>query len=156
TPVPLETMLEDIDEHTFQTGSPLPPALANAPWGETQKNGLRTAVLLEPRAGEYPLNTPLKSRILVHNAGKDVVVFRTRAWHQLGHKANVDIESTQWLTIGRFMAYRLWPGEFIELIGPGIGVGANKNNEIWQNTNVGSWVDAMAGDEVTMTTSPLP
>jgi beta-lactamase regulating signal transducer with metallopeptidase domain len=156
TPIPLETMLEDIEQHSFQTGSPLPPALANAPWGETNKNGLRTALLIEPRSGEHPLDTPLKARILIHNAGKDVVVFRTRAWHQLGHKANVNIESVQWLTIGRFMSYRLWPGEFVELIGPGIDVGANKNNEVWQNTNVGSWLDAKAGDKVTITTSPLP
>src|SRR5262249_43492869 len=130
--------------------------LAKAPWGETQKNGLRMAYLLEPQTGEHPLDTPLKARILVHNAGKDVVVFRTRAWHQLGHKANVDIESVDWLTIGRLTSYRLWPGEFVELIGPGIGVGANKNNEVWQNTNVGSWLDAKAGDDVTITTSPLP
>ena len=162
TSIPLETMMEDIAAHTFQTGSPLPPALAKAPWGETQKNGLRMAYLLEPRSSEYPLGTPLKARILVQNSGKDMVVFRTRAWHQLGHKANdakgadINVESVDWLTIGRLTAYRLWPGEFVELIGPGIGVGANKNDEIWQNTSVGSWVEAKAGDDVTITTSPLP
>ena len=162
TPIPLETMLEDIQQHSFQTGSPLPPALAKAPWGQTQKNGLRMAYLLEPHSGEHPLGTPLKARILIHNAGKDVVVFRTRTWHQLGHKAQdakrggINVESVQWLTIGRLMSYRLWPGEFIELIGPGIGVGANKNDEEWQNTRVGSWVEAKSGDDVTITTSPLP
>lgn len=157
TPVPLETMMEDIAQHSFQTGSPLPPALAKAPWGEAQKNGLRMAYLLEPQAGEHPLNTPLKARILVQNTGKDVVVFRTRAWHQLGHKAGgINVESVEWLTIGRLMAYRLWPGEFVELLTPGIGVGANKNDEIWQNARVGSWVEAKAGDDVTLTTSPLP
>ncbi|HKD35710.1 MAG TPA: hypothetical protein VKB78_02890, partial [Pirellulales bacterium] len=162
TPVPLETMMEDLQEHSFQTGSPLPRALANAPWGETNKSGLRMAYLLEPRSGEHPLGTPLKARILVHNAGKDVIVFRTRAWHQLGHKANdakgaeINVDSVDWLTIGRLTSYRLWPGEFVELIGPGIGVGANKKNEDWQNASIGSWVEAKPGDDVTITTSPLP
>jgi hypothetical protein len=36
TKIPLETMLEDIHQHSFQTGSPLPPALAKAPWGDAQ------------------------------------------------------------------------------------------------------------------------
>jgi hypothetical protein len=120
------------------------------------------AYLLEPRSGEHPLGTPLKARILVHNAGKDVVVFRTRAWHQLGHTAqdakgaDINIDSVNWLTIGRLTSYRLWPGEFVELSGPGIGVGALKDTAEWQHTNVGSWLEAKAGNDVTITTSPLP
>ena len=51
------------------------------------RTGLRMAWLLEPRAAEHRLNTPLKGRILIHNAGKEPVVFRTRTWHQVGHKA---------------------------------------------------------------------
>jgi hypothetical protein len=38
----------------------------------------------------------------------------------------------------------------------GIGVGANKRDEDWQNTRVGSWIDAKAGDEVTFTPDAVP
>jgi beta-lactamase regulating signal transducer with metallopeptidase domain len=162
TPVPLETMREEIEERTFKTGAPLPKALATAPWGTADASGLRLAWLLEPRAAEQHLGTPLKSRILIHNAGKNVVVFRTRMWHQVRHKATdangaeIKTESTEWLTRGRLMAYRLWPGEFVEVTGPGIGVGARNNVKEWQNARVGSWVEAKAGDDVTITTAPVP
>jgi beta-lactamase regulating signal transducer with metallopeptidase domain len=162
TPVPLETTLEEITQRTFRTGEPLPNELANAPWGEAQPSGLRLAWLLEPRAAEHRLGTPLKTRILVHNAGKSTVVFRTRTWHQVGHAAHdakgakVDLDSTFWTTIGRLMAFRLNPGEFIEINGPGIGVGKLGDPEDWQQTRVGTWVHAQAGDEVTLTTDPVP
>ena len=86
----------------IQTGTPLPPHLADAPWGEALANGLRLAYLLEPRAAEHPLNTPLKGRILIHNAGKEPVVFRAWSWHQAGHKAtdangaDINIVSTEY------------------------------------------------------------
>lgn len=162
TPVPLDTTMNEIAARTFKTGAPLPRELANAPWGEALPNGLRMAWLLEPRAAEHRLNTPLKSRILIHNAGKVAVVFRTRAWHQGSHKAtdangaDIKVESVFWTTIGRLTAFRLAPGEFAELNATGIGVGANKNSEDWQNTRVGSWIEAKAGDEVTVTTGAVP
>jgi beta-lactamase regulating signal transducer with metallopeptidase domain len=159
---PLSMATDREFERTIQTGTPLPPELAAAPWGETLPNGLRMAWLLEPRGTEHRLNTPLKGRILIHNAGKATVVFRTRMWHQLGHRATdakgaeIKLESVSWLTRGRFVPFRLGPGEFVELNTPGIGVGRNTNADDWQNVRVGSWIEAKAGDEVTLTTSPLP
>lgn len=146
----------------IQTGQPLPDELKNAPWGETQPNGLRVAWLLEPRALKYRLGTPLKSRILFHNAGKNVVVFRALTWNQSGdHKAHdadgkeVNIVSTYWTTIPRTVACRLVPGEFLEVTAAGIGVGANKDEEDWRGTRVGSWIEAKEGDEVTFTPAPV-
>jgi beta-lactamase regulating signal transducer with metallopeptidase domain len=162
TPIPLETAREESAKLTFRRGEPLPKDLAGAPWGPAQPNGLRMAWLLEPRAAEHRLGTPLKSRILFHNSGKDTVVFRTRTWHQGGHTARdttgaeIKVEATTWLTRAPLVAFRLWPGEFVEVSATGIGVGANRNNEDWQHTNVGSWVEAKAGDDVTVTTGPVP
>jgi beta-lactamase regulating signal transducer with metallopeptidase domain len=161
--IPLETTMEEAWGRTFRTGVPLPKELARAPWGEAKPNGLRMAWLLEPRAAQYRLDTPLKSRILIHNSGKDTVVFRTRSWHQSsGHKASdakgadIAIVSTYWTTLSRLVPFRLAPGEFVELTAAGIGVGANKNDEDWQNTRVGSWIDAKAEDEVTFTPDAVP
>ena len=66
------------------------------------------------------------------------------------------MSSTYWTTIGRLVPFRLAPGEFVEVIAAGIGVGANKDSEDWQGTRVGSWVEAKAGDDVTLTTKPVP
>jgi hypothetical protein len=54
------------------------------------------------------------------------------------------------------MPFRLAPGECIEVTAPGIGVGPLGNHEDWQHTRVGSWVEAKAGDDVTVTTDPVP
>ncbi len=161
TPIPLITTMDEATERTFKNGEPLPPELANAPWGGAQPNGLRVAWLMEPQTAEYRLGTSLKSRILFHNSGKDTVVFRTRTWHQGGHTArdakgaDIKVDSVFWTTIGQLAAFRLEPGEFIEVRAAGIGVGANENAEDWQNARVGSWVDAKAGDDVTVTTGPV-
>src|SRR5262249_49915233 len=116
----------------------------------------------EPRAAEHRLGTPLKSRILFHNAGKNAVVFRSRTWHQVGHtardakEAEIKVDSTEWTTIGRLLPFRLAPGEFVEVTGPGIGVGPMKNREDWQDTRGGSWAEAKVGDDVTLTTESVP
>jgi hypothetical protein len=149
-------------QRTIITGAPLPPELANAPWGKALPNGLRLAWLLEPRTAEHRLGTPLKSRILIHNSGKGSVVFRTRAWHQCYHtardakNADIKVDSVYWTTIGRLEPYRLAPGEFVEVNAPGIGVGAIKDFVDPQNDRVGTWVEAQAGDEVTLTAVPVP
>lgn len=159
---PIDMAVDGEVERTLRTGTPLPANLANAPWGAALPNGLRLAWLLEPRAAELRLNTPLKSRILIHNMGTDAVVFRTRTWHQTEHTAldaqgaKLKVDSIFWTTIGRLVPFRLAPGEFVELNGAGVGVGANQNSEDWQNTRVGSWVDAKAGDHVTVTSGPVP
>ncbi len=159
---PISMALDDEMQQTMRTGAPLPPDLATAPWGQALPSGLRMAWLLEPRAAEHRIGTPLKARILIHNSGKEPIVFRTRTWHQVGHKAvdakgtEVKTESTSWTTRGLLLPYRLAPGEFIELNGPGIGVGPVGDREDWQQTRVGTWVHAKAGDEVTLTTGPVP
>jgi hypothetical protein len=148
--------------HPIQSGQPLPAALENAPWGEAQPNGLRAAWLLEPRAEQHRLGTPLKSRILFHNAGKNPVVFRALTWNQSGHHkardakgAEIHIISTYWTTLPRVVAFRLARGEYTDVTAAGIGVGANKNDEDWQGTRVGSWVEAKVGDDVTFTPAPV-
>jgi hypothetical protein len=140
----------------MQRGHPLTVDLKKAPWGETQPSGLRLAWLLEPNTAEHPLGTPLRSRILFHNAGKDTVVFRALTFNQPGgHKANggnINITSVEWTTLGSVVACRLAPGEFTEMIAPGIGVGPHdKEVENWRNIRVGSWIGAQVGDEVTFT-----
>jgi hypothetical protein len=159
---PLRTALEEAEGLTFKPGAPLPTELANAPWGEPQPCGLRIAWLLEPRAAAHRLGTSLKARILIHNAGKEVVVFRTRSWHQVEHTARdakgaeIRVEGIDWTTLGRLVPFRLWPGEYVEANGPGIGVGPMGNSEHWRNARVGSWIEAKAGDDVTVTTGPVP
>jgi hypothetical protein len=119
--------------------------------------------MFEPRAPEYPLGTPLAARILVHNAGKNTVVFRVRNWQQVEHTAAnalgkpVNVMSVEWTTLGVLTSFRLEPGEYIELHGPGISVGArNKQDpDDWQTIRVGSWIEAKAGDDVTVTTAPV-
>ena len=124
--------------------------------------GLRMAWLLEPHTAEHRLGTPLKSRILFHNSGKNTVVFRTRTWHQGDHTArdangsDIKVDSVYWLTVGQPAAFRLEPGEFVEVTAAGIGVGPEASVEDWQNARVGSWVDAKAGDDVTVTPGPVP
>ena len=154
--------MKEAEGVTLKPGAPLPKDLANAPWGETLPSGLRLAWLLEPRAAEHRLGTPLKSRILFHNAGKDIVVFRTRSWHQGGHTARdakgveIKVESLDYLTRGQLTPFRLWPGEYVEVNAPGIGVGPMGNSEDWRNLSIGSWIEAKAGDDVTVTTGPVP
>ncbi len=145
---------------TIRTGHPLPDDLAAAPWGETQPNGLRVAWLLDPPANQHRLNTPLRSRILFHNAGAATVVFRVLTWNQsAGHKAHdangaeLRIYSTSWTTIPQVVACRLAPGEFTEVVGAGIGVGPNRHWEDWRGTRVGSWIHTKEGDDVTFTPS---
>ena len=140
----------------IQSGAPLPAMLEKAPWGTPHGSGLRVAWLLEPGEKEHRLDTPLKSRILFHNAGKDPVVFRALTWNQSGsHQARdaqgaeVAVDSTFWTTLPRIVVYRLKPGEFAEVIAAGIGVGPNKNRDDWANTRVGSWIQCKEGDEVT-------
>lgn len=145
-----------------QTGQRLPAELGSAPWGEAQPTGLRVAWLLDPPAEQYRLGAPLKSRILFNNAGKNTVVFRTLTWTQsAAHQArdaqggDIQVTSTHWTTIPQIVACRLEPGEFLEVAAAGIGVGARTNDENWQNTRVGSWVEAKEGDEVTFTPAPV-
>lgn len=158
---PVSMALDHESETSVRRGSPLPASLVGAPWGEPAVNGLRLAWLLEPRSEQHRLGSPLKARILIQNTGKTTVAFRTRTWHQVSHTAreaggkDLKVDSTYWTTLGRLLPYRLAPGEFVELNGPGIGIGANKNDEDWLNTRVGSWIETKAGDVVTVSTESV-
>lgn len=155
---PIQAMLEKELQTTMRRGKPLSKELENAPWGEAHSNGLRVAWMLDPAAKEYRLGTPLTSRILFHNSGKNVVVFRTQNWRQSGqHKAkdaneaDVRISSTSWTTRALLVPCRLYPGEFIEVAAAGIGVGPrNTVGANWKGMRVGSWIEAKNGDEVTL------
>ncbi|MDB5391264.1 MAG: hypothetical protein JWM11_6910, partial [Planctomycetaceae bacterium] len=161
--IPLETTLHESMQRNFKMGAPLPPELSSAPWGEALPNGLRMAWFLEPNAKQYRLGTALNSRILLHNSGQTAVVFRTQNWHQSGnHQAhdaqgvNINVSSTHWTTLGQLVPFRLAPGEFVEVVGAGIGVGKNNHDEDWQGTRVGSWIEAQVGDVVTFTPDAVP
>jgi hypothetical protein len=69
---------------------------------------------------------------------------------------DINISSTGWMTLWRLVPFRLDPGKFVEVTAAGIGVGANKKSEDWQNIRVGSWVDAKVGDEVAFTPDSVP
>ena len=153
---PVAALLENELAKVMRRGKPLPKELASAPWGEAQPNGLRLAWLLEPQRPEVGIGTALKSRILIHNAGKGTVVFRARNWHQSNdHKArdadgaDVTLSSTRWLTRTQVVPFRLNPGDYVELPAAAIGVGPRGDGAAWKNSRAGSWIEAKPGDEVT-------
>ncbi|MEP3479263.1 MAG: M56 family metallopeptidase [Fuerstiella sp.] len=156
TTIPLNRTMRSIREHTLQQGSPLAPSLKNANWSKRLPSGLRMAWILEPQADEYHLGSALKSRVVIHNTGKEPVAFVTRSFHQPKHSAKshdgsqLKIESTNWLTVGQPEPYRLHPGESCEVNAPGIGIGPRpKKKEDWANVRPGSWISASEGQEIT-------
>jgi len=157
TAIPLETTMGHLSQHTLRHGRLLPAALENADWGDPLPGGLRMAFVLEPRSEEYHLGTEVKARILLHNAGKEPVAFLTSSFQQPGHKAKrsdgreLALVSTEWTTLGRPEAYRLEPGELIEVRTPGLGIGPrSEDRDDWSDVRAGSWIRCEAGDEVTL------
>jgi hypothetical protein len=159
TPSDAVALLDDVsainDANTIHTGAPLPADLADAPWGRPSPDGLRVACLLEPRAKQYPLGTPLRSRILVHNSGRKTAIFSIPSWQQSrGHAAHdakgaaVEVSPIDWTTLGLTMVYRLAPGEYCETAAAGIGVGTQNEVKDVLNARVGSFIHANPGDEV--------
>lgn len=156
--IPLNNMLVAATERIVMTGEPLPADLADAPWGQPAPNGLRAAWHLEPVAKEHRLGTSLKSRLLVHNSGKQTVFFIMPSWQQPGGHAARDakdvaikVSSTSWTTMSRMQTYRLAPGAYCETRAPGIGVGARTDAEDWANVRPGAWIEAKEGDELRLT-----
>lgn len=157
-PIPLRNTLDAAAEKVILTGEPLPAELTDAPWGKPAPNGLRVAWHLEPRAQAYPLGTLLRSRILVHNSGKEPVFFIMPSWQQsskhTAHDADgaaIQVSSVYWTTMARLKIYRLAPGAYCETPAPGIGVGARTDDEDWANIRPGAWVEAKEGDDVRLT-----
>jgi hypothetical protein len=156
--IPLETTLQHLTERTLQPGTPLPASLENADWGDPLPSGLRMAHVLEPLSTAYHLGTELKARILLHNAGPEPVAFITDTFQQPGHSAQradggeLGIDSTDWLTLGRMVAYRLAPGEYCEINTPGLGIGARvADRDDWANVRAGSWILCAEGEDVVFT-----
>ncbi len=162
----LPEWVEEEDRFTIgrevQAGRPLPADLENAPWGEAKPNGLRTAWLLEPRAEQYAIGARLRSRILIHNSGKETIFFVANSFNQAGGEARdakgaeVKMSATYWTTIGQLIVFRLAPGQYCELTAPGICVGTmNNDDEEWSDVRIGAWIEAQAGHEVTFTPEPV-
>lgn len=149
------------NEHTLHKGSPFPPELQDAAWGQAAENGLRLAFLFEPRAKEHRLGTVLKSRLLIHNSGTKAVVFRTGTWHQPRHTVRdargnqIDVDAVDWETRSRLVPFRLGPNEYVELPTTGLGIGKDNNDDDVRNVQVGSWINAAAGDQITIATSQI-
>jgi hypothetical protein len=158
---PLVVGSEEIAAAKIEGGPSLRKELKNAPWGESLPNGLRVACLLEPSAAEYRLGTTLKMRILIHNTGKEAVLFRARPWHQIGWKAHdaqgaeIEVESVTRFTRAPLVTYHLDPDRCIELTSPEIGIGGLRpfNQE---DAGSVSWIKAKVGDKVTLTPGPIP
>jgi beta-lactamase regulating signal transducer with metallopeptidase domain len=187
---PLSVALEEIAGGTVNYGLSLPKELENAPWGEPISNGLRTATIIGPglvsrlhyvdhvgnvvtqgpadkaspkgaSGTEVSLGTPLGCRVLIHNAGKEPVVFHTRWWHHIeptakdAQGAEIGVESETRFTRAPLVTWRLEPGRYIELLSPGFGLGKHGYHD-FGNADIASWIGAKAGDEVTLTPGPLP
>lgn len=153
---PVSALLENERATVMRRGKPLPKDLTHAPWGKTQANGLRLAWLLEPQKPEVEIGTALKSRVLVYNSGDDIVVFRTRNWHQTNdHKArdargaDINVSSMRSTMRTQVVPFRLNPGDYLELPAAAIGVGPRGDGDAWKGTRVGSWIEAKIGDDVT-------
>jgi beta-lactamase regulating signal transducer with metallopeptidase domain len=155
-----ELPMEFGDMHWVKSGSRLPESLGNAAWGELAENGLRVAWMLEPPAESYALDTVLKSRVLFHNSGKSPIMFLTETWHQDDrHQARdadgqeIKVGSTWYSGITPMSTFRLKPGDYIEISGHGIGIGAGEYQEERSTGSVGAWIEAKVEDEVHFTTT---
>jgi beta-lactamase regulating signal transducer with metallopeptidase domain len=143
-----------------QRGGSLPKNLENAAWGPSAENGLRVAWTFEPVAEQYYLQTVLKSRVLFHNKGQKPIVFQTDSWHQDDRHQAVDangndlkIESTWYSGITPTTVVRLKPGEYTEVPGHGIGIGAAAYVDERSTGQVGAVLDAKEWDSVRFTTT---
>jgi hypothetical protein len=141
----------------LRRGEPLPVELTSAAWGAPAANGLRAAWLFEPRADEYPLGTVLKARVLFHNAGQAPVIFKTETWHQYdahtardANGAEIKVSGTRYSGITPMATFRLLPGEYCEVPGHGIAIGAGKYEEEFSTGSVGAIIEAKEGDVVTL------
>jgi hypothetical protein len=147
---------------TIRQGDTLPEKYADALWGDEQPSGLRAAWLLEPSATEHRIGSALKARLLVQNRGKVPVMIQVPTFHQGGVKATdaqgaeVEVPGIEWTTMAMLTSVRLAPGEYIEINTTGVGIGPGAGMGPWAGPRIGSSVLANAGDELTITRSPLP
>ena len=178
--IPFNNALGDAAERVILPGDPLPAELKNVSWGRRDATGLRVAWYLQheddrqtrqvephknpgiwmlvPSPRTYQLGSVFKSRILVHNSGKEPVFFVMPSWQQSStHAAHDDegneikVTAVEWTTMAQMKMYRLAPGAYLETNAPGIGVGAKTDREDWASLRPGAWIDAKEGDEVRLT-----
>ena len=97
----------------------------------------------------------MKSRVLYHNAGKETVIFKTETWHQndphTAHDAKggeIKVNGTWHTGVTPSATYRLAPGEYCEVKGHGIAIGAGDYVEEYSTGSVCAVIEAKEGDDV--------
>jgi hypothetical protein len=152
--------LEFGDMRRVRSGSPLPESLSKVAWGTPAENGLRVAWILEPPAESYSLGTVLKSRVLFHNSGQNPIMVMTETWHQDDqHQARdavgqeIKVGSTWYSGITPMSTFRLKPGDYVEINGHGIAIGAGEYREERSTGSVGAWIEVKVDEEVHFTTT---
>ena len=168
-----DTAMEFSSMRTVRQGEPLPGQLGSAAWGAPAANGLRAAWLLEPgplifeiesevpaTANAYRLGSVLKARVLFHNEGKAPVVFETETWHQDDQHsardtkgAEIPVKATWFTGITPTSKFRLAPGEYCEVRGHGIAIGAGEYKDEHSTGAVGAIIEAKEGETVTLSHS---
>ena len=97
----------------------------------------------------------LKTRVLFHNSGTKPVVFKTETWHQSDRHSARDAKGSV-INVGNVLytgetpmeTYRLEPGEYVSVLGHGIGIGEGQYVEERSTGSIGAWIEAKKGDEV--------
>lgn len=146
---------------TIRPGEKLPQEFAGLDW-RGPANGPRVAWVLEPASLEHRFGAALKARLLVWNPGPAPVAMQVPTFHQGGVTANnaegvaVQVSGIDWTTLGESVPVRLRPSEYVEINTPGVGLGKTAGREPWAGPRVGFHVLVTAGEEVTLTHSPVP
>ncbi len=127
-------------------GQPLPNDLPNVAWGIPLENGLRSAWLIAPDSKEHALGSVLTTRLLIHNAGKEAVVFVLPTHHNPGNAkaGSIQISEIPFTRLFSYAKFRLEPGHQLEVSGFNIAVGDKYDKQ----SIVEAVIQAKAGDEV--------
>jgi hypothetical protein len=154
----LKTNLREM--HRVEREAPLPDAWKNAAWGVPAENGLRAAWVLETQPKEVHVGDVLKSRVLFVNGGTKTVYLQTDTWRQHdAHEAPdiegrpIKIEQLRFTGLTPTKTVCLRPGEFSEVAGHGIGIGALAFDEQIGQGQVGAIIHAKPGDTIRFSTS---
>lgn len=174
---PLSMALYNDVDYVVRTGKQLPKELAKAlgVWGPADKDGLRVNWDLQPRhdlqvewakhasvSSTAAFGDALKARILVHNSGEKPIVVRVPTFLQCEIKAideerqAVKCQGISWSTQSRLYTCRLAPGEFVEIMTPGIGFGKDAGRGPWAGPRVGWNVMTQPGDSVILMHASVP
>ena len=151
--------MEFNDMRMLHRGEPLPPNW-QVPRGAIQVRMACARRFCWSPAEQYALGSVLRGRVLFHNSGKAPVVFTTETWHQGdGHSARdakgegITVKATWYSGITPTAAYRLAPGEYCEVLGHGLAIGAGAYQEEFSTGAVGAIIEAKEGDDVRLSHS---